>query len=131
MADSRLVKEWLAKANEDLNFAKINLKELSHPFFSQICFHLQQAAEKYFKAYIVSNGLEFKKIHDLTILLKICSRQNIAFLGLEEEAGFLTDYYIDTRYPVHWPAEISKKEANEALECAERIRDFIIEQLGL
>jgi hypothetical protein len=31
MADPKVVREWLAKADEDLDFAKINLEE--EPFF--------------------------------------------------------------------------------------------------
>ena len=37
------------KADDDFNFATANLREGSE-FFSQICFHFQQTAEKYLKA---------------------------------------------------------------------------------
>jgi HEPN domain-containing protein len=71
MADPQIIIEWIAKANDDFEFARVNLEEDKH-FFSQICFHFHQAAEKYLKAFIVANDLEFKKIHDLPVLLKIC-----------------------------------------------------------
>jgi HEPN domain-containing protein len=61
MVDPKVVNEWITKADEDFEFARINLEE-HKPFFSQICFHFHQAAEKYLKAYIVANDLEFKKI---------------------------------------------------------------------
>ncbi len=64
MVDPEVVQEWLAKADEDFEFAKVNLME-GKPFYSQICFHFQQAAEKYLKAYIIAHELEFRKIHDL------------------------------------------------------------------
>lgn len=51
MVDRVLVREWLEKAEEDLEFARINLEE-GKVFFAQICFHFHQAAEKYLKAYI-------------------------------------------------------------------------------
>jgi HEPN domain-containing protein len=44
MVDDRIVHEWLAKAYEDFEFARVNLQE-GKPFFAQICFHFHQAAE--------------------------------------------------------------------------------------
>jgi hypothetical protein len=38
-----------------------------------------QAAEKYLKSYIVAFNLEFRKIHDLIALLKICSAKDDSF----------------------------------------------------
>jgi HEPN domain-containing protein len=71
MVDIEIVREWLAKADEDFEFARINFEE-GKPFFAQICFHFQQAAEKYLKSYIIAHELEFLKIHDLPLLLKMC-----------------------------------------------------------
>lgn len=45
MTDPSIVREWLFKADEDFNFAKINLEE-DNKFYSQICFHFQRAAGK-------------------------------------------------------------------------------------
>jgi len=42
-----------------------------------------------------------------------------------EECEFLTDYYVDTRYPVYWPATYSREEAKKAKESTERIREFV------
>jgi len=50
MADPIIVREWLSKADEDFNFAKINLEE-DNKFYSQICFHFHQAAENCALAY--------------------------------------------------------------------------------
>ena len=70
MADERIVSSWLKSADEDFEFAVLSLEDST--FYAQICFHFQQAAEKYLKTFIITNDLEFKKIHDLTVLLKIC-----------------------------------------------------------
>jgi len=43
MADSRIVQEWLVKADEDFEFAKSVIDD--SPFYAQICFHFHQAAE--------------------------------------------------------------------------------------
>jgi len=42
-----------------------------------------------------------------------------------EECEFLTDYYVDTRYPVYWPATYSREEAKKAKESTEKIREFV------
>ncbi len=70
MADGEIIREWLKKADEDFDFALVNLQEGKN-FYSQICYHFHQAAEKYLKAYIVAQELEFRKIHDLPVLLKM------------------------------------------------------------
>ena len=56
MVDREIKDEWLTKAEDDFEFARINLEE-KKLFFAQICFHFHQAAEKYFKAFIIANGL--------------------------------------------------------------------------
>ena len=53
MANPKIVKEWLDKAEEDFNFAQLNLEERNN-FYSQICFHFHQAAEKYLKSFRLS-----------------------------------------------------------------------------
>lgn len=62
--DSKITKEWLDRAEDDLGYAKASLDE-ELEFFDLICFHFQQAAEKYLKAFVVARGLQFKKIHEL------------------------------------------------------------------
>jgi HEPN domain-containing protein len=129
MMDKKIVKEWLSKAQEDLGFALWNLADEDNTFYAQICFHFHQAAEKYLKTYIVAHELEFRKIHDLPELLKICQEHDESFASLQEGCEFLTDFYIDTRYPVHWPAEISKEEAKNAQKAAEKIARFALERV--
>ncbi len=124
MANAKIVKEWLFEADEDFEFGAINLRE-QDKFYSRICFFFQQAAEKYLKAYIVANNLPFKKIHDLTKLLKICMQKDNSFDDLKEEAIFLTDFYIDTRYPAIWPVGRKREEAEKAEEFARQIGDFV------
>jgi HEPN domain-containing protein len=130
MVESEIVHEWLAKANDDFEFARVNLEE-GKPFFAQICFHLQQAAEKYLKAYIVAHDLEFRKIHDLPLLLKICFSQDLSFEVLRDDCEYLTTYYVETRYPVHWPTHFSKEDTQKAFKSTARIRSLVIEKLAL
>lgn len=128
MVDTQIVLEWLIKADEDFEFAQINLEE-QRSFYAQICFHFQQSAEKYLKAYIVAYELAFRKVHELPMLLKTCLLKDSSFEELNDDCEFLTTFYIETRYPVHWPTQFSQTEAEKCLEAARKIRDFVRERL--
>jgi HEPN domain-containing protein len=130
MVDVAIAQEWLIKGDEDFEFATINLEE-GKPFFAQICFHFQQAAEKYLKAFIIAHELEFRKIHDLPLLLKICSSKDPSFEQLREDCEYLTTFYVEARYPVHWPADFSRREAERAHHAATHIRSFVRDKLNL
>ncbi|MBU0700630.1 HEPN domain-containing protein [bacterium] len=125
MVDKTLIQEWLNKADEDFGFALRNLDDEGNTFYAQICFHFQQSAEKYLKAYIVAYELPFKKIHELSELLRICQEHDDSFSKFQEECDFLTDFYIDTRYPVHWPTYYTQEEAMKSQESANRIGCFV------
>lgn len=129
MADPQIVREWIEKANEDYEFASSVVEE--SPFYPQICFHFHQAAEKYLKALIIAWNLEFLKIHDLPVLLKACSGRKPDLDKLMGDCKFLNGFYIDTRYPVHWPTHYTKEEAFKAKEAAKHIRNTIKKVLGV
>lgn len=130
MTDKKVVREWLKEAAEDYGFASVNLEDQDQDqYFRKICFHFQQAAEKYLKAFIVAKGVPFRKIHDLVELVRMCQKADSSFGEITEEAELLTDFYVDTRYPAHWPMEIYRKEAEKAKNAAERIKLFIEEKL--
>jgi HEPN domain-containing protein len=123
MADPKVVSEWLDKAKEDLSFANSLIDE--SPFFAQICFHYHQAAEKFLKAFIVAMNLEFKKIHDLIVLLQLCIEEESSLEALMEDCRFLNAFYIETRYPVHWPTRHNREEAEKARTSAEHICEIL------
>lgn len=130
MVDTEIIHEWLAKADEDFEFARINLEE-GKSFFAQICFHFQQAAEKYLKSYVIAHELEFLKIHDLPLLLKICLSKDPSFGQIREDCEYLTTFYVDTRYPVHWPTRFSRQETEKAFLSVKRIQSLVRSKLGL
>lgn len=118
-----LVRQWLAKADEDLNAAKA-LLFLGTSFFSTIGFHCQQAAEKYFKAFLTGQQIEFPKTHDLSLLLGLIATAAPSLAESLEEVAELTSYGVEIRYPGDIP-EISKEDAAEAVQLAEKVRETI------
>jgi HEPN domain-containing protein len=65
------VKDWLDYADADLDGAKWQDKAFKRHNHI-ICFHCQQAVEKYIKAFLSANGIQFRKIHDLSSLTELC-----------------------------------------------------------
>jgi len=130
MADPSVIDEWLKKADDDFRFAEANLKGGSE-FYAQICFHFQQAAEKYLKAYIIGRSLAFDKVHDLVHLLKTCSAFEPALAALKEDCILLNTAYIEARYPVHWPTNYTKETAEQSRAAAANIAGMVRDQLGL
>ena len=130
MADIEIIRDWVKKAEEDFQFAVVNLKE-QKPFYGQICFHFHQAAEKYLKVYVVTNELEFRKIHDLPLLLRICLSKDPTLEVLRDACEYLNTFYFETRYPVRWPTNFSFEEAEKALKAANQIRSAIKERIDL
>jgi HEPN domain-containing protein len=65
---------WLDKAAMDITAAR-HLRQTTdaRALAETICFHCQQAVEKYLKAFLVSKNIPFKKVHNLEVLLKMCA----------------------------------------------------------
>lgn len=128
MVDRQVVEEWLNKADEDLLYAKASLED-GLEFYSQICFHLHQAVEKYLKAYIISNELSFRRIHDLSALLKVCIVKDQEFSNFKHEVEKITPFYIKARYP-DFIFSVGKEQASNALKVAQEIATFVKTKLS-
>lgn len=124
-----IAKEWIEKADEDFGFAVSGIEYTD--FFSQICFHFQQAAEKYLKSFILANEQEFRPIHNLIELLETCKAVEPKFEEIKEDCVYLNPFYIDTRYPVHWPTHYDKETAIKAKISAENIGDLVKNLLNI
>ena len=129
MVDRKVIQEWLDKADEDFGFANSVLGDTR--YYAQLCFHYHQAAEKYLKAFIVAGELEFVKRHDLVFLLDICQKAAPQLNTLLLDCKSLNRFYIDTRYPAHWPEAFTRDDALKAKEAVERIRSSVLFLLGM
>jgi HEPN domain-containing protein len=120
-----LVKGWLRKAESDLANAELCLP--SGRALDTVCFHAQQAAERYLKAYLTAWDLECPFIHNLEKLIELCSHRDPEFLGLRPLGQTLTPYAVELRYDEEfWP---SADTARQALEAARAVRDFVARRL--
>ena len=64
MVDRLIIDEWLVKAENDFEFAQMVFAE-EKEYYDHICFHFQQSAEKFLKAYIIANDLGFEQVFRL------------------------------------------------------------------
>ena len=128
MVDPKIVQEWIEKAESDFKFADFALKDTD--YYTHICFHFQQAAEKYLKAFIIAKELPFKKTHTIASLIEICREAGYKFDSLAQSANFLDSCYVDTRYPVHWSGNYTREEAQKARDAADEIRETALAALG-
>lgn len=122
-----LVKSWLEKAKRDLITAK-NILNSPEPFSDIICFHAQQAVEKYIKAYLVYQEIEFPKTRTLEDLILLASQKDPSFLEFKDLLSELTPYAVEIRYPEFLEPALS--DAEEAIRIATKFKDFISQKLN-
>lgn len=122
MRQRRNYQEWVAKADSDLEAAKVLFDQKKA--YDIVCFHCQQAVEKYLKALLVFYGIRFEKIHDLWVLAQKIFPKEPNIKLFREKLRTLDAYYIGARYPGDIP-EYSRNDAKEALARANEIIDFV------
>jgi HEPN domain-containing protein len=91
------LKNWLFRANEDILVIENLFESEPEMFSSSICFHAQQAVEKFLKAFLVYHDIDFPKTHDLDFLLLECKKINDKIFDID--LGSLTDFGVSIRYP--------------------------------
>ena len=70
-APLEIVSQWVEKAEHDLRNAEHTLTLQEDCPFDTVCYHAQQCAEKYLKAFLISKSQDFPRTHDLRLLLQL------------------------------------------------------------
>lgn len=123
MKDNKEVaKGWIKKAESDIENLTIMME--SGKALDTACFHAQQAAEKYLKAFLCFNGIIPPRTHDIEELLDLCAKIDKRFSDLVEETTFLTDYAVELRYDFEfWP---EKEDVEAAFEATNKIKRLVL-----
>ena len=79
----------------------------------------------------MAKGLRFVKIHDLDALRKICQAVDPVFEKIKDECIYLSDFYLESRYPPMIPSGLSRQESNMAKEAANKIGQMVRNSLKL
>ena len=120
------IKQWIKRANEDLLVVD-KLTEFEIIATSSVCFHCQQAVEKYLKAFLISNGVEIKKTHNIEFLLSECEDIDSDFAEIDPKN--LSDFSVDVRYPgdMYVP---SKEETAMHKQIAVSVKNLVLEKIS-
>jgi HEPN domain-containing protein len=120
------VDKWLFRADEDTAVIDELLQADPRAYASTICFHAQQAVEKYLKALLAVKGVDFPKTHDVDFLLAECRKVTSAELeGIDLKS--LTEFGVSVRYP----DDFFVPEPSDATYYAEVARKIQAVVLGL
>lgn len=120
--------QWVNKAEDDFRVASRELATADQPSYDAICFHSQQCAEKYLKAFLVEHEASFPRTHVLVDLLILCLAIEADFETLRPDLEDLTVYGVQVRYPGF---DATQSAAEEASAAATRVRAFVRGRLGL
>lgn len=123
-----LTREWVRKAEHDVQSARVIARGPDR-LYDNICFHCQQAAEKYLKALLQETGQPIPRTHDLPMLVSLLSTAYpMALRSLRRGLDFLTQFAVDHRYPGR---DATKRQAEAALRWTDRVRTTCRRVLGL
>jgi HEPN domain-containing protein len=125
---NELTAEWIAKAEGDWTTAGRELRARRNPNYDAACFHAQQAAEKYLKAFLQEHAVHFPKVHNLIELLEFCLPIDASFELYRDLLVRLDRFAVRYRYPGE---SAERTEARVALEGARVTRAFVRGRLGL
>jgi len=124
MDKDEIFQQWIDKANDDLRVAEY-LSAMHHPTPDEIiCYHCQQSAEKYLKAFLFLHDIEPPNTHDLKKLLLMCQQKNSEFAALTSNAYILTRYGVMPRYPNE--LGITEEDMKYALANAKAFKEFFV-----
>jgi HEPN domain-containing protein len=93
-----------------------------------VCFHCQQAAEKYLKALLVELRITVPRTHNLIALLPLLAPHHGELRRFRRGLDFLTRFAVETRYPGD---NTTKRQAQAALRWAGKVRDACRVLLGV
>lgn len=123
------VKRWFVKTGNDIKNIENNLKS-GDPPTDTICFHAQQAAEKYLKGALVYFEQDISKTHDLVKLLTDIATFIPELSTFEEELEKISEFAVEARYPDAF-YEPTLDEAKEAYDIALNVKHIVLTKVKM
>lgn len=121
-----VVLEWLRKAENDLTAISLLLPSPHCPF-DVVCFHAQQAAEKYLKGLLVHLDVPFPKTHNIAAILHLLPLDLNLSLA-PEQINALSRWAVIARYP-DFEEDLQRSDAEAAVETARQIKECVLRAL--
>jgi HEPN domain-containing protein len=121
--ESQLPADWLIQADEDIRAVEILLAQ--HGPLGVIAFHIQQAVEKCLKGYLIGQKWPLRRTHDLELLVQEAIALDIAFSSFLQPCRRITEYYIETRYPLGIQTSLKRDDLLADLQTVYALRNLI------
>ncbi|MGD9100896.1 MAG: HEPN domain-containing protein [Anaerolineae bacterium] len=120
-----LARRWFQKAENDLLNVQNNLQAERYAS-DTVCFHCQQAAEKYLKGFLVWHQTSFDRPHDLLELLE----QVKQITGADDKVlanhlSLLDPYAVSICYPQAHESEPDGPQVLQAVGAAYAVRAWV------
>lgn len=122
-----ILRQWVRKAEHDLEAARRIMAIEENCPFDTVCFHCRQASEKYLKCVLTCLAIQAPRTHDLKALAALIPLAYVLPLRVEELVE-LNPYAVDTRYADDW-REPRLSDARRALLLASEVRAAVREML--
>ncbi len=124
-----LESSWFQFADMDLEVA-LHLNEKMYPKPMEIiCYHCEQAVEKYLKGFLLFKEVPVTKTHNVSFLLE--EIEKVIETEIENKYFEMCDMLIPFGVAVRYPNEVKVDDmiVKEAIESVREIRKFILEIL--
>jgi len=116
--ESTYPRDWLNIAERDLARVERCLRD-DDP--EAAGFFLQQALEKFLKAYLLSRGWRLRRVHDLEALLDDALEHNPELESMRPLCQRVTGYYLIERYPLPGVSPPTGADVRDALLYANQL----------
>lgn len=123
-----LTKEWIKKAEKDAGTARREAAVEIDANWDAVCFHAQQAVEKYLKGILQEIEKPFSKTHDLSVLLDLILPEFPELNVLADDLEWLSAFAVEFRYPGE---EALEEDAKHALAIMERALSLLKQEIGM
>ncbi len=123
LKESQYARDWLRVAEKDWRRIAQALEDRDA---EEAGFWLQQAVEKFLKAFLLSKGWALRKVHDLEVLVNEVAAHRQDLGQYAKACRKITGYYIAERYPLVDSASLALEEVirsrDEVMGLVESIR---------
>lgn len=117
-----LARLWFEKGDTDLFVCQVLLERQGA--YEMVCFHAQQAVEKYLKGVLALHQQPSEKTHNLPLLVSECLKL-LSVPGIEElDLETMTEYAVKPRYDGTFRS--SRETAEQAYRLALSVRDMVL-----
>lgn len=110
--------DWIRIAEKDLGRVEhlLGVKD-----YEAAGFYLQQAVEKYLKAFLLSKGWKLERIHDLEALLNTALAYDDSVERYRPICQKITGFYMVERYPFITESGLTEDDVRDSLTEAESL----------